>query len=578
MRRRFKVRLRILVGALLVIAAAIVLRLYFVQIVYGGDYSLMGERQYLSQAKTLYDRGSIFFTTKDGTLVSAATIETGFLVAIDPETLTDPQAAYAAISAAASTTEADFMAHASKKNDPYEEIVDHVSEAAGEALAAKRLPGVLVLRDRWRTYPAGTEAAKTIGFVAYDNDNTLSGRYGLERYYDTTLTRDSGSLYRNFFAELFANVGDLVVDARSARQGDLITTIEPEVEARLVTDLAKVDAEYHSKSTGGIIMVPSTGEIIALGTDPTFDPNTFASGNAADFGNPLVEHVYEFGSIMKSLTMASGLDAGVITPDTTYKDSACITVDSATICNWDLKAHGTIPMQQILSQSLNVGASWVATELGPEKFRSYFTALQFGEPTGVDLPAETHGLVGNLSSPRQLEYDTASFGQGIAITPFEMIRALGTLANDGAMVRPHIVKAIRLDSGVTRPLDWSGTLQVFKPQTVAEVTKMLTVVASTALAHGADRMPDMSFAVKTGTAQLTKPGGGYYTNRFFHSFFGYFPSYAPRFIILLYTNDPQGVEYASQTLTSTYLDLMHFLIDYYQIPPDGTATTTLNRQ
>lgn len=568
MRRQLKSRLRVLVGLLALVVLAVIIRLYFVQIVYGRDYALAGEHQYLSQSKALYDRGSIFFTTKDGTLVSAATLATGFLIAIDPETLMDPVRAYHAVAAVASTTEEDFMRRAAKTNDPYEEITDHVSEAAGAALAAQKIPGVLVLRDRWRTYPAGAEASQAVGFVAYNNDDTLSGRYGLERYYDATLARDAGALYKNFFAELFANVGDLVVDARHAREGDLVTTIEPEVEARLTEDLAKVNAKYRSTTTGGVIMDPATGEIIAFGTDPAFDPNKFQSENSSRFGNPLVERVYEFGSIMKSLTMASGLDAGAITASTTYTDTGCIKVDTATICNWDLKARGVIPMQEILSQSLNVGASWIATQLGPERFRSYFTALQFGEPTGVDLPAETHGLVRNLNSPRQLEYDTASFGQGIAVTPLEMIRALGTLANGGQMVRPHVVSAIRLASGVIKPLDWSGTIRVFKPETARAVSEMLTTVAGTALAGGADRMPAMSFAVKTGTAQLTKEGGGYYKDRFFHSFFGYFPSYDPRFIILLYTNDPQGVQYASQTLTSTYLDLMHFLINYYHIPPD----------
>ncbi len=573
MRRTLRLRLRFLLGGLAIVVLLIIVRLYFVQIVYGGDFSLKGERQYVSQSKTLFDRGSIFFTTKDGTLVSAATIETGFLIAINPQDIADPAAAYRAIAAVASTSESDFMAHAAKKDDPYEEIADTVPEAAGEALAAKKIPGVLVLRDRWRTYPAGTNAAQTVGFVAYDNDNTLAGRYGLERYYDATLSRDSGSLFQNFFAQLFANAGDLVVDAKSAREGDLVTTIEPEVETRLTDDLAKVNGQYSSKGTGGIIMDPKTGAIIALASVPTFDLNTFQSENATSFGNPLVEHVYEFGSIMKSLTMASGLDSGAITATTTYNDTGCILVDTATLCNWDLKARGVIPMQQILSQSLNVGASWIATQLGPTRFRSYFTGLQFGEPTGIDLPAETHGLTGSLNSPRQVEYDTASFGQGIAVTPVEMLRALGALANGGALVRPHVVSAIRLNSGVTRPLDWSGTIQVFRPESVQETSTMLTSVMDVNIANGKDKIPSMSVAAKTGTAQLTKPGGGYYTDRFFHSFFGYFPSYNPRFIILLYTNDPQGVQYASETLTSTYMDLVHFLINYYQIPPDRASLT-----
>lgn len=575
MKRQFRGRLRIVIGILLLAVLLIITRLYFVQVVYGSEYALKGERQYVSESKTLFDRGSIFFTTKDGTLVSAATMETGFLVAIDPEQVTNPYLAYEAIAPLASTTEEEFMSHVRKADDPYEEIVDRVSDADGKALAAKKIPGVLVLRERWRTYPAGENAAQTIGFIAQSGqDNTLVGRYGLERQYEGTLARDSGALYRNFFAELFANVSDLVVDARSAREGDIVTTIEPQVETRLADDLKKVNDKYASKETGGIIMNPATGEIIALATYPTYDLNNFKSSAIPSYGNPLVERVYEFGSIMKALTMAAGLDAGAITPETTYNDTGCIQVDKSTICNYDLKARGVIPMQQILSQSLNVGASWIATKLGPDAFRSYFTALQFGEPTGIDLPSEIHGLTGNLKSPRQVEFDNMSFGQGIAVTPMEMIRALGTLANNGELVQPHLVNTIRLNSGVTRTIDWNGTLQVFKPKTVQEVSTMLTSVVDINLGHGLDKIPSMSVAAKTGTSQLTNGSGGYYKDRYFHSFFGYFPSYAPRFIILLYTNDPKNVEYASETLTSTYIDLVHFLINYYHIPPDRLPTSS----
>jgi cell division protein FtsI (penicillin-binding protein 3)/stage V sporulation protein D (sporulation-specific penicillin-binding protein) len=223
---------------------------------------------------------------------------------------------------------------------------------------------------------------------------------------------------------------------------------------------------------------------------------------------------------------------------------------------------------------LNVGASWIATQLGQDKFREYFTTL-FGTKTGIDQPGEGHALLSNLSKPQQVGYDTAAFGQGIAETPIQMIRALGAIANGGVMVQPHLVSAVRLNSGITRKLDWSQTTPVFGATAARETTVMMTALVDQKLEGGKAIIPTMSVAAKTGTAQLTDGHGGYYTNRFFHSFVGFFPSYNPRFIILLYTNDPQGVEYASETLDSTFLDLVHFLIDYYAVPPDrGFATTT----
>ena len=255
-------------------------------------------------------------------------------------------------------------------------------------------------------------------------------------------------------------MGNLLVAAKDAREGDIVTTIEPEVQTRLQDDVAKVHKKYSSKESGGIIMDPATGAIIAIANYPSYDANDLQSVDPNVLGNPLVEHVHEFGSIMKPLTMTAGLDAGVITPTTTYNDTGCITVNTARICNWDLKARGVIPMKQIIVQSLNVGAAWVATELGQEKFRAYFTKL-FGVKTGIDLPNEGGALLSNLMKPQQIGYDTAAYGQGIAVTPIQMIRALGAIANGGMMVQPHLASSVRLNSGITRTLAWGETTPVF---------------------------------------------------------------------------------------------------------------------
>ena len=581
MRAQFRTRIRIVLGVLALLSVLLLTRLYFVQIVHGQDYAQKADRQFSSGGSGLFDRGSIYFTRKDGTLISAATLSTGFLVAINPQTLSDPEAAYAALSAVTSTStsatlidHATFLADAAKKGQVYIEVAHHLSDGEGQALAAKKVSGLQVHRERWRDYPGGPLAAQSIGIVAFGSGDTLAGQTGLEAQYDTTLSRAGDSLYKNFFAELFSNVGNLLVNAKDAREGNVITTIEPEVETRLTQDIAKVNSQYSSRDSGGIIMDPKTGAIYALSAVPAYDPNDLSQVEPSVLGDPLVEHVHEFGSIMKPLTMTSALDAGVITPETTYNDTGCITVNTEHICNWDLKARGVIPMKQIILQSLNVGASWVATELGQDKFRAYFTKL-FGQKTGIDLPSESGALLSNLSTKEQVNYDTASFGQGVAVTPVQMIRALGALANGGSMVRPHLVSGIQLDTGLVRPLDWSGQTQVFSPVAVRETTSMMSELDDDILYNGKAKIPTMSVAVKTGTAQLTKPGGGYYNDRFFHSFVGFFPAYDPKFIILLYTEDPKGVQYASETLDATFLDLVHFLINYYAVPPDrGVATTT----
>ncbi len=569
MRAQFRSRIRLILAFLIIVAFGIILRLYFVQIVNGEEYSLKADRQFSANSGGLFDRGSIYFTRKDGTLISAATLSTGFLVAINPQILSDPELAYNAISSTASSTisREAFLAATNKKTRVYIEVARRLSEENGQALSKKKIPGVQVFRERWRQYPGGELAAQSIGIVSYGSGDTLAGRTGLEAIYESTLSRPGDSLYRNFFAELFSNVGNLLVNAKDAREGDIITTIEPEVQTRLASNIAKLNQRYDSKESGGIIMDPSTGAIIAIASHPTYDGNNLQSVNPTLLGNHFVEHVYEFGSIMKPITMTAALDAGVITPETTYNDTGCITVNTAKICNWDAKARGVIPMRQVIMQSLNLGASWIADQLGQDKFRSYFTKL-FGEKTGVDLPNETGALLGNLSKPQQIGYDTAAFGQGIAVTPMQMIRALGAVANDGIMVQPHLVNAIRLNSGIERKLDLGKKILVFSATSTHETIAMMNALNDEILYNGKAKIPTMSVAVKTGTAQLTKPNGGYYDDRFFHSFVGFFPSYNPRFIILLYTNDPKGVQYASETLDATFLDLVHFLIDYYAIPPD----------
>lgn len=420
-----------------------------------------------------------------------------------------------------------------------------------------------------RLYPGGSLAAQALGFVAYNNDSTLMGRYGLERYYEETLGRGTDDSYANFFVELFGSVTAALEGGQE--RGDIITTLEPAVQDEMEKTLRAYAQEWHPQFSGGIIMDPKTGEILAMALDPTFDLNAF--GKVEDitiFGNHLVESVYEMGSIMKPLTVAAGLDSGVITEETTYHDTGCIDVDKKRICNFDGKARGVVPVQEILSQSLNVGASFVATELGPERMREYFLErYKFGEETGIDLPAEQHGLVGNLQSKNKVEYNTAAFGQGIAITPVATVRALATLANGGKLITPHLVRSIRYSSGVTRDVAWGEPAAALKPQTANAVSRMLTKVVDESLAGGTLKLVHYSVAAKTGTAQISNPqGGGYYADKYLHSFFGYFPSFDAKFIVFLFAFEPQGAPFASQTWAPPFKKLTQFLINYYQIPPD----------
>jgi len=567
MRAAFILRVRLIGAAIIIFILLLVVRLYYIQVVEGETYADRANRQYINPGETLFDRGSIYFTDKDGNLISAATLATGFVLAINPKLLGDSAETYSKLNAIVPLDREKFFAQAAKKEDPYEELVHHISVEAGTAIVNLDLPGVSIYREKWRYYPAGALAGNTIGFVGSDGV-TLSGRYGLERYYEDTLTRSARG-YDNFFSELFANVKDLV-SASTRGEGEVITSIEPTVERKLEDTLEEIGKRWDSKLTGGIILDPKTGSVYGLGVYPTFDPNHFSDvSNISILANPLIDRVYEMGSIVKPLTMAAGLDTGVVTAKTTFYDPGCMTLDKKTFCNFDGKGRGTVPMQEVLNQSLNTGAAFVEAKVGNQRFATYLEKFGIGEETGIDLPNESAGIVDNLKTPRDIEYANASFGQGFAVTPIAMARALAALGNHGKLVTPHVATKIKYRSGLTEEVKPLEGEQVIKPETADEITRMLVEVVDTALLEGKMKLEHYSIAAKTGTAQIAKPGGGgYYDDRYLHSFFGYFPAYEPRFIVFLYTVEPVGVKYASQTLAEPFKDIADFLINYYAIAPD----------
>ncbi len=575
--REFDSRLRFFSIAIMFFALVLITKLYFVQIVSGETFRAKADHQYVAGAD-FFDRGSIFFSAKGGNLVPAATVKSGFTLAMSPKVLaTEPDVTsiYQKLSAVSPLEENVFMQKAAKTSDPYEELAKRLSPETAIKIKELSLPGISLYKDSWRVYPGNTMAAQEVGFVGYGGagGNELAGRYGLERFYEGVLKRSPDDAFVNFFAEVFSDIKKTVTSDESL-EGDVVTTIEPTVQAMLEGELKKVENEYHSEFTGGIVIDPRNGEIYAMGLDPTFDlndPNT--ADNVGVYSNKLVEDRYEMGSIIKALTMAAGLDSGAVTPKTTYNDPGCETLNKKTFCNYDNQSHGSnLPMQVVLNKSLNTGVAFVVRKMGNNAFRNYMLAYGLASTTGIDLPNEGKSLVSNLHSPRDLEYAQASFGQGIALTPIQTVRALSTIANGGYLITPHLAKQIKYKIGTSKTIEYEKEGPIFKEGTSQAISKMLTEVVDTALKNGEVRLPNYSIAAKTGTAQIARPGGGgYYEDHYLHSFFGYFPAYDPHFLVFLYTFYPKNVEYASETLTDSFIDMAKFLLNYYNIPPDRSA-------
>lgn len=564
-------RIRFITGFLLCIALLLVARLYYLQIIKHDRYTARAEQQYVHTVQNLYDRGSVYFNTKAGDAVSAAAIQSGYVVAVDPSRLQDPEIQWDLVAPYVALTKEEFVSAATKPNRTYVEIDSRVSADTAEKLAELSIPGLLLYRNQWRYYPGEEVSARIVGFVGYSDDASegLVGRYGLERYYDDVLRRGDDQLTVNFFAEIFSGLGELVFDTEEVKEGDVYTTIEPTVARMLEQELENIQSDWSSRMSGGIIMDPNTGAIYAMNVAPTFNLNDRTGKTINDFNNPLVENVYEMGSIIKPLTMAAGLDSGAVAPYTTYYDSGALELDTFTIRNYDGRGRGTVDMQEVLNQSLNTGVSFVVDRMGKDEFRSYFRALRIGSETGIDLPNEAYGLTANLDSPRDVEYATASFGQGIALTPIATVRALSALGNGGRLVTPHLVERIEYEDGSVKEVVFPNDEQVFSEETSTTISRMLATVVDDALCDGECALPTHSIAAKTGTAQIAdSTNGGYYDDRYLHSFFGYFPAYDPQFLVFLYTVEPKGVRYASETLTEPFMNLTKFLINYYNIPPD----------
>ena len=569
-RRRSLQRIRIITSLVFVLAIILVVRLYEIQITKHELYLSKAENQYVRVRSDLFQRGNIFFTRRDGTKLSAATTQNGYTLSIDPTKLTNLDQVWSVINAVTDVDEDWFRSQAIKPDQRYVLIDTKISNEEADLIKKADLTGIYLDKNQWRYYPSQDIAARTIGLVGFKkNGHHLSGRYGLERYYDYVLKRDSEVMVIDFFAEIFSNLSRLVTDTPIDGHGDIVTTLEPGLSSKLLETLKQTHEKWSGSLTGGIIINPQTGSVYALDVIPTFDLNNRETTEIKDFRNPLVEDVYEMGSTIKALTMAAGLDSQAITPESTYYDAGELEFNTDTIHNFDSQGRGYVNMQAVLNQSLNTGVAFVAGQMGKAKFRDYFRRFKLGSETGIDLPNETHGLIDNLNSPRDIEYATAAFGQGIAMTPIATVRALSALANGGHLITPHLVKQITYEDGKERTITYPPGEQVISTLTSETISRMLVKVVDEALVHGKVALPRHTIAAKTGTAQIpNREAGGYYDDRFLHSFFGYFPAYEPRFLIFLYTVEPKGAEYASETLTDPFMELVKYIIHYYSVTPD----------
>lgn len=557
-------------------------------------YVNLADRQYVKKTNIDSDRGTIYFKTKDGLPIPVASMKVSMSLYINPRTFQTyvTQGKYKNIAgekleSVASASEdlytrlrtvlgtstvtegsrAEFS-DLKNKTSAYDELFKNITEKQAEQVKALNLSFLGVTKDKKRHYPGGELAPHVVGLLGFKGDD-LAGRYGLEKQYQRTLARKE-SAYTNFFVELFSGAKKMISDDKQF-EGDIFSTIEPTVQKELQKTIGTVQTQQDSELTGAIVMDPYTGEIIAMAQTPSFDPdNTKGVKDIRVYKNDMVESSHEMGSIIKPLTMAVGIDTGKVHADTIYNDEGFVKVRDRTIYNFDKKGRGNITLQEALSKSLNTGFVYISRLVGNDEMTDYFYKFGLGEKTNIDLPNESAPLTQNLKKG-DVEHATASFGQGIAMTPVGTIRALAVLANGGYLVNPHVIDKIQYSIGTFKniePKKLEEKDKLLKQTTIDEVKSMLVYNVDNALLNGTRKNPRYSIAAKTGTAQIASESGGYLDAKNMHTFIGFFPAYKPRFIVFMYTVYPKKAQYASESLANSFLNLSDFLIQYYEIAPD----------
>ncbi|MGH2442561.1 MAG: peptidoglycan D,D-transpeptidase FtsI family protein, partial [Chloroflexota bacterium] len=425
----------------------------------------------------------------------------------------------------------------------YAQLAPRLTAEQSKKIQNLGLSGILFDPIIARDYPEGSIASQVLGYV--DTSNT--GNYGLEQYYDHMLSGKAGiRTVLKDTAGHAVHVGS-GPGAPSTDGANLYLSLDSFVQNAAETELQKA-VKAHSAAGGTIIVMdPHTGYILGMASTPGFNPNHYSSAagtlspytGQSNFANPAISWSYEPGSTFKIVTMAAGLDSNVITPQTAFEDTGRWQVGNVTLHNWNDGGFGWETMTQVLQHSANVGASFVSSRLGVDRFYRYVKKFGIGSPTGIDLAGEAAGLLPLPGDKTWTDVNqfTNAFGQGLSTTPLQLIRAVATVANGGVMMKPQMVRRVVYDGHVINhpPVSQGRVISARAAHTLTGMLVQSAVggEASQALVKGYD------IAAKTGTANIPAPGGGYINGATVASITGYAPASSPRFVAMAIIDRPK---------------------------------------
>jgi stage V sporulation protein D (sporulation-specific penicillin-binding protein) len=587
------VRINILQGGIFFLMLLMVAKLFYVQIIQHDYYAQQGAEQRSVIRDIQPERGRIFSLTDSvstSDLYPLAVNKVYYEVGIDPSKIDRPQNLTDIFVEMLELEEEEVLAKVKKDSKRYELIAKEVPREKAEELQNrleelrfdinkerseeeqfKNLEevGISFTKHVLRFYPDRDIGAHVLGFLGYGNDGySRVGKYGLEGYFEGDLAGNFGQVIgeTDIAGRLLADN-----DGKPVQNGaDLVLTIDRTVQYATCKALEKAVARYEAESGTVIIMDTETGAIRAMCNYPSFDPNNYSEVESADvFNNNATYHAYEPGSVMKSIAMAIAIDQGKVSPDSTYNDEGEIKfAGGQVIRNAGSKKYGWVDMKEVLAASINTGIIDATSDINNKIFEDYMQKFGFGEKVGVNISQDSKGDISSLSKRGDIYKATGSYGQGLTVSPLQMVNAINAVANRGRLVQPYIVSQIRYSDDIVEDFEPEVIREVISSGTAAQISAMMVNVVDSG--HAAKAAVEGYYvAGKTGTAQVANPDTGrYFVDKTIHNFVGFAPNENPKFTMITKLDYPSAARYSADTAAPLFGEIAKFLLEYYQIPPN----------
>jgi len=552
-------RLNIIIGFILVIAAVLGWRLFQKQILEHATYLASAENQYIVKKDLPAQRGNIYASD----MFPLATNIQYYQVLAVPRNIKNPDQAASQLSNLLGLSKSEIFDQINNNKSYVPPLKHGLSEEEGQKIADQKIAGIIVLPESKRFYPENELASQILGFV----NDLGDGQYGLEGFFNNELKGYSGqiSAEKDILGRPF-NIGEKVDPKNGA---DFVLTLDHNIQYQAEIVLDSAVKKYKADGGSIVIMDPKTGAVIAMAGFPDYDPNKFneiVADSQDVFNNPAITKAYEPGSVFKPLIMAAAINEGKVQPDTKGVFSNKVTVDSYEIHTSTDQAYGEETMTQVLENSDNVAMVWVSEQLGKDLEYKYLKDYGFGRKSGIEIDTENPGDVLDLKQWSNTQRATIAFGQGISVTPLQLVTAVSTIANGGKLMKPYIVSQIDYPDGRKDTRGAQEIKRVINTDTAKKVIDMMVSVVTNG--HGKKAaVPGYSVAGKTGTAQVPKPGGGYYNDRHIGSFAGFAPANDPKFVMLVRLDQPKNVDWAESSAAPTFGEMAKWLLGYLNVPP-----------